>query len=142
MDLARMILDVSKEQYQKECVEEACDIDICLNDRYKYSIKIVPLKSQLLICYKTIKFKIDRADKASYEELIEFLIQEIKDNRDHTLGSDIEYDGYWPDHDENFSHNTIEVSKKDNRVFWQEFIDEEHLNKHLSKYLKSLRHVC
>lgn len=141
MDLARMIVDVSAEVYKKECKDSICSVDVCFNNRYKYSLSVIPMASHVLIEYKTIRFKVERSDKKEYDELISFLAKEIKIDRFDSLNSEIEFDGYWPDNDENFGCNSIKVSRAGEKVFFQEF-EEDHFEKVLKPYLSSLRHAC
>jgi len=117
MDLALTIVEASTETFKKECLTNTCNVDITIHDRYNYNIIIIPMEKHILIKYKTLEYRVARDDKKSYDDILNFLIEAIDDDIYTSLNLDIEYHGYWPDHDENFYINSIIIKRHDEKVF-------------------------
>ncbi len=138
MDLANMIADASVQIYKKECIENACIIKINMHDKYKYEIQVIPLASHVIIKYKTLEYKIAKADKDGYESIIQFLLEAIHEDVDMSVSVDIEHGGYWPDHDENYDQNFLRITKSSTSVFFTQF-KQENMEKDVARYMKFLR---
>lgn len=138
MDIAEMIADASVKTFKNECSSNTCNVEINMHCRYKYIISIIPMATHILIRYKSLEYKIARADKDAYESTIDFLVDAISDDAGNSLSDEIEFGNYWPDHDEDFSTNTIRVVRHETQVFWNQF-KEENMDKAVKRYLMTLR---
>lgn len=138
MDLALMISDAAASKFKTECLSNTCYVKINMHNRYDYDIEVIPLTNHIILKYKTLEFKIQRANKQEYEESIQFLLDEIEDAVSLSLSNDIEYGGYWPDQDEFYNENSVLVVKNGERVFYKAFFEGDFKGT-ISKYLKSLR---
>ena len=138
MDLASMIAEASVEAFKTECIRNTCSIRINLHSRYNYDVSITPMNSHILVRYKTLEYKIPRADKDSYNEVVDFLSEAIDSDCDNTVNSDIEFNGLWPDNEEFWDQNTIRVHRNDEQVFEMVF-NREKLVPVLKNYMQTLR---
>jgi len=125
MDLAVLISEAASQAYKKDCTEKTCDVDILFHGRYKYKISITPMSKHILIKYKTIEYKVARDDKATFEEVVSFISDIIDNDANTTLNEDIEYNGYWPDDDENYDINTITLKSQNADVFSRSFMRDK-----------------
>jgi hypothetical protein len=140
MDLAGMIAESAASQYKKECHDKKCLLTISMHGRYKRDIEIVPMTNHVVLTYNTLSFKLDRHREKEYLETIEFLIQEIEDSISTELNEDIEYNSYWPDHDE-FFHEHFIVVKRYEKTSLCKACKQESIRMHAINYLKNLRFI-
>lgn len=109
MDLANLIVDSASETFKNECISNLVNVTITFHNRYKYVISIVPMSKHVILKYKTLEYKILRDDKSSYEEVIDYLLNAIDYDADESLNWEIEWGGYWPDHDEDYCKNNLKI---------------------------------
>lgn len=136
-----MIAEASATAFKKECDENTCTVYFTMHGRYDYQLLVTPMTSHILIKYKTMEYKILRHDKEAYESTVAFLSEVISSEVDVYLNDDIEYNGYCPDHDENFNVNILKVARHGKQVFCIPAFKKEDMAETLKFYMKSLRYL-
>lgn len=117
MDLAQYIVDVSVQSFKDDCFANQVEAVFQFHAKYKASLYVVPMANHVIIRYKALEYKINRSDKATYEELINFMLDAVEMDISNKVASDIEYNGYWPSNDEFFNSCHLAVKKKAETVF-------------------------
>lgn len=138
MDLANMIVDASADKLKSECHKNTCKIVIHLHGRYNYVISITPMTAHVLLNYKTLEYKIARIDKESYNETLDFLLDAIENDCQININDDMEYGDLWPDNEEFWYSNYMQVTRHDARVFYAEF-KRENMTAVVKNYMRTLR---
>lgn len=140
MDLASYIAEAAVDTFKKECETNTCDVIFKMHNRYSYTISVVPMAKHIIIRYKTLEYKISREDTLSYDDIVNFLVEAIEDDIEVSLNCDIEWNGYWPDHDEEYHINNIVVKRHGENVFSIDF-KRDKFESVLKFHLKCLRNL-
>lgn len=138
MDLANMIADVSVEKFKEECDKNVCTVSINLHNRYKYTVTVTPMASNVVLSYKTLQYKVPRSDKDAYADTIDFLVDAIDDNCSNVMNEDIEFNGYWPESDDEHYYCSLSMTRHGEHVFYSEF-RRENMQKEVKRYMRTLR---
>ena len=98
------------------------------------------MNKHVMIKYKTLEYKIARDNKDDYNSTLQFLFNAITDDLDMILNDDIEFAGYWPEHDDEFSINRLEVKRMNTRIFNIPF-ESSKFEEVFRMYLSTLRNM-
>lgn len=122
-----MILDQVNHLELNEKINSTCNIEFDINED-KYNLKIYIGKlNHIIIEFNSMKFKCINKDIFDY--LIKYFIEYIFDKNNAEINHRIEWDGYYPDNDENFNKLLINVTLKDKLVFRHFFnINDDNYN--------------
>ena len=141
MDLATIIIDSAVNSFKDECESKTCDVNFMLRGgRYNYTIKIIPMNKHVMIKYKTLEYKVARENKDDYDSILKFLYGAIADDVNMILSDDIEFTGYWPEDDVEFSINRLEVKRLNTCVFNIQF-ECSRFEEVFRMYLSTLRNM-
>lgn len=138
MDLAEMIADISVGKFKEECDKNVCVVNINLHNRYRYEITVTPMATHVLIKYMTLSYKIPRTDKDAYLDTIDFLVEALDEECYSAMNEDIEFNGYWPESDEEHYFCSLRVKRHDKQVFYSEF-KRDNMQKEVKRYMRTLR---
>lgn len=138
MDLADYIVKVAANNLKSDCMDRKCTIKVFMHgDRYLREIYVISMTNHVLLQFRSIEFKLSREDKESFNDTVDFLVNEVEDDILKAFNEDIEYDVYWPN-DEMYNKNYMTVGKANDIIFSKRF-DLKELKKTLSTYLKNMR---
>ena len=144
MDLATCISEAASAAFKRECETNTCNIKIYMcGGKYKYTLMITPMAKHIIIRYNRVAkeciiYKIPREDKESYEDVVDTFVTLLNDDCDNALADDIQYNGYWPDMDENHEYNSLVIERKNEKVFTVEF-KRENFDQILKLHMRSMR---
>ncbi len=141
MDLANIIIDSAANAFKDECEAKTCDVNFMLRGgRYNYTIKIIPMNKHIIIKYKALEYKVARDNKDDYNDILKFLFGAISDDLNMVLSDDIEFSGYWPEDDEEFAVNRLEVKRINTCIFNIQF-KAGRFEEVFKMYLSTLRNM-
>jgi hypothetical protein len=141
MDLANFIVEASAATFKAECNDKKCRVNVSMHGgRYVRDLSVIPMSNHVLIAFRTIEFKLNRQDRHSFNDTVDFLVNEVEDDILKTLREDVEIHGYWPQNDDEYNVNLVTVGRADQIVFSKEF-DEKKLTNVLGTYLRNMRLV-
>ncbi len=92
----------------------------------------------MLLKYKSLEFKVPRDNKSAWDEIIGYIIESVGDDAEGELNNDIEFEGYWPGHDEDFNRCFLSVHRHEEKVFTFDFTADK-LSVLLKQHLKPMR---
>ncbi|KIY94608.1 hypothetical protein MNEG_13355 [Monoraphidium neglectum] len=137
-NLANMIADASVEKFKEECDKNVCTVSINLHNRHEYDITVMPMAIHVVLSYKTLQYKVPRADKETYTDTIDFLAEAIDNACRGNLHADVEFDRYRPDSEESHYYCCLRVHRHGAQVFYREF-ERDDMQRELKRYMRTLR---
>lgn len=113
---------------------------ISMHQKYNYMIKFIPRKSNIIILYKSIRYKIRKSNKMDFMEAIDFLVDEIEEDCIKKVEYSRFNENYLSDYDENYEKHSLCVKKELSIIYEKMFYDEDY-KKTVMKYLSLMRNV-
>ena len=138
MDLANLIVESAASHLKEECLAKQCKISISMHGNHHIrEIYVVPMANHVLIQYKTLEFKVIRQDRKAFNEVVEFLLNEIEEALKAAVTTAVGL-GIWESEYDVPDENYVDVSRGGDVVFSKAF-EAENFRPVLSNYLKNLR---
>lgn len=125
MEIPYMIFDEAKRMEKQSQQESSITFILkpCFGNLDQYTISIIPIgKNTKIIKYKTAKFHCDTT--TTYENIITYIVSQIKREIQDQIAFSIEWDNYNAAIDDDFENYAIFIMSKDIIVFQQNLIND------------------